>query len=155
MNGGQPSAAPSVRLELSPAPRFAAAVLAVHAAAAACILAVVAGWQGVALALLLPALGAAAAWDRALLRGAQSPKAIEIPGSGKARVVFADGETAAVEALRGIGVNRHWVALRCGSPARRGVLVTAGMLRPGPFRLLRLWALWGKLPGVASRQLAA
>jgi len=155
LNGGQPSAAPSVRLELSPAPRFAAAVLAVHAAAAACILAVVAGWQGVALALLLPALGAAAAWDRALLRGAQSPKAIEIPGSGEARVVFADGETAAVEALRGIGVNRHWVALRCGSPARRGVLVTAGMLRPGPFRLLRLWALWGKLPGVASRQLAA
>lgn len=155
MNGGDSSAVPSVRLELSPSPRFAAAVLAVHAAAAACILAVLAGWQGVALAILLPALGAAAAWDRALLRGAHSPKAIEIPGSGEARVVFADGRSAAAGPLRGIGVNRHWVALSCGAPARRGVLVTAGMLQPGPFRLLRLWALWGKLPGVASRQLAA
>ena len=155
MNGGESSAAPSVRLELSPSRRFAAAVLAVHVAAAACIVAVLAGWQGIALAILLPALGAAAAWDRALLRGAHSPKTIEIPGSGEARLVFADGRAAAIGALHGIGVNRHWVALRCASPARRGVLVTAGMLQPGQFRLLRLWALWGKLPGVASRQLAA
>lgn len=155
MNGGQTSAAPSVRLELSPSRGFAAAVLAVHLVAAACLLAVLAGWQGIALAILLPALGAAAAWDRALLRGAHSPKAIEIPGSGEALLVFADGQAAALEPLRGIGVNRHWVALKCASRARRGFLVTAGMLRPGPFRLLRLWALWGKLPGVASRQLAA
>jgi hypothetical protein len=28
------------------------------------------------------------------------------------------------------------------------------MLLPEPFRLLRLWALWGRLPGVAPRQLA-
>lgn len=112
------------------------------------------GWQGIALAILLPALGAFAAWDRALLRGAHSPKAIEVQASGEALLVFANGDTAAAGPGRGIGVNRYWVALKCGSPARRGVLVTAGMLGPEPFRLLRLWALWGKLPGVASPQLA-
>ena len=127
-------------------------MVAVHVVAAACLVAVLTGWQGFALAILLPALGAFSAWDRALLRGALSPKAIEIQGSGKALLVFANGETAAVSPVRGIGVNRYWVALKCGSPLRRGVLVTAGMLRPEPFRLLRLWALWGKLPGVASRQ---
>jgi len=152
LNGGDLSGAPSVRLELSPSRRFAAAVVVVHAAAAACVLAVLTGWQGFALAVLLPALGVLSAWDRALLRGTRSPKTIEIRGSGKAVLRFADGRTAAVEPVRGIGLNRYWVALKCGAPARRGVLVTAGMLRPEPFRLLRLWALWGKLPGVASRQ---
>lgn len=152
MNGGESSGAPFVRLELSPAPRFAAAILAVHLAAAACCVAVLANWQGVALALLLPALGIFAARDRAMLRGARAARAIEIQGSGKALLVLANGETSAIEPVRGIGVNRHWVALRCGLPARRGVLVTSGMLRPEPFRLLRVWALWGKMAGVASGQ---
>jgi len=140
---------------LSPSRRFAAAVLAVHLAAAASLLAVVTGWQGIALAILLPALGVVSARERALLRGAHSPKAIEIQVSGEALLVFANGDSAAAEPSRGIGVNRYWVALKCGSPPGRGVLVTAGMLGPEPFRLLRLWALWGRLPGVAPRQLAA
>jgi hypothetical protein len=52
-------------------------------------------------------------------------------------------------------VTRYWVALDTGAPMRRSVLVTAGMLQPGPFRLLRLWALWGRVPGVAPGQVPA
>ncbi len=111
-----------------------------------------------ALALLILALGGVSAWDRALLRGARSPRAIEIPASGAAVVavvavvVLASGETMAVRAVRGIGVTRHWVALGPRSLAGRGVLVTAGMLGPAAFRILRLWALWGRTPGVAPGQ---
>jgi hypothetical protein len=152
LNDGEPSGAPIVRLVLSPCIRFAVAILGVHLAAAACLLAVVPGWQGLALAVLVPALGACSARDRALLRGARAARAVEILRSGEARLVFADGATRAAEAVRGIGVNRHWVALKCGSPARRGMLVTGGMLAPGPFRLLRLWALWGRVPGMAAGQ---
>jgi len=45
------------------------------------------------------------------------------------------------------------VALAVAAPYRRALLVTPGMLPPESFRLLRLWALWGRLPGVAPRQL--
>jgi hypothetical protein len=96
------------------------------------------------LALLTFALGVIAAWDRALLRGARSPRAIEIPATGEALVVLASGETVAVRAVRGIGVTRHWVALAPLSLAGRSVLVTAGMLGPAGARILRLWALWGR-----------
>jgi hypothetical protein len=50
-------------------------------------------------------------------------------------------------------VTRHWVALRLRSRKRRSLLVAGGMLSEEPFRLLRLWALWGRMPGVARRQL--
>jgi hypothetical protein len=140
---------------LSPSRRLAAAILAMHAAAAGSVAAVVPGFAGAALAALLVALGTASAWDRALLRGRRSPRAIEIRGSGEAVVVFASGKTAAARALHGTGVTRHWVALDTATPMRRSVLVTAGMLRPGPLRLLRLWALWGRTPGVAPGQLPA
>ena len=119
--------------------------MAVHATAAACFLATMTGLPGVALALLTLALGGVAAWDRALLRGARSPRAIEIPAAGEeALVVLASGETVAVRAVRGIGVTRHWVALAPLSLAGRSVLVTAGMLGPAGARILRLWALWGR-----------
>ena len=111
-----------------------------------------------ALALLILTLGGVSAWDRALLRGLRSPRAIEIPALGTAvvaLVVLANGETVAVRAVRGIGVTRHWVALGPLSLTGRGVLVTAGMLEPATFRILRLWALWGRTPGVASGRLPA
>lgn len=129
--------------------------MALHAAAAACVLAVLPGAPGGMLAALLLALGCAAAWDRALLRGARAPRAIEITADGRARLVLADGASAPLGALRGIGVGRHWVALRVGAPTRRGLLVTSGMLAAEPLRRLRLWALWQKLPGVAPGQLPA
>src|SRR6185295_12923214 len=99
------------------------------------------------------ALGGAAAWDRALLRGARSPRAIEIPPTGEARVILASGEAVAVRAVHGIGVTRHWVALAARSPAGRSMLVTAGMLGPAAARRLRLWALWGRAPGASGQRL--
>ena len=114
---------------------------------AACFLAIMTGWPGVTLAILTLALGAAAAWDRALLRGARSPRAIEIQRVGDALVVLASGETMTMRAVPGIGVTRHWVALAPRSLAGRSVLVTAGMLGPAGARKLRLWALWGRTRG--------
>jgi hypothetical protein len=125
-------------------------VLSVHAAAAACVLATMTGVPALALALLTVALGGASAWDRALLRGARSPRAIEFRAGPGAVVVLANGEAMAVRAVRGIGVTRHWVALAPVSFPGRSVLVTAGMAGPAGARLLRLWALWGRPPGAAA-----
>jgi hypothetical protein len=110
------------------------------------------GLPAVALALLFLALGAVLAWDRALLRGARSPRALELRAADTAVVVLANGETLPVRALRGIGVTRHWVALAALRPAGRSMMVTSGMLGPEKARVLRLWALWGKTPGVAVGQ---
>ena len=146
------SAPRPLRLELSPSSAFAAVIVILHLAAAACVVLVVPGFAGAALGGLLLALGVASAWDRALLRGRRSQHAIEIPASGQACVLLRNGERLAAEAVGGKGVNRLWVALRTGSPWRRSVLVTGGMLQDGEFRLLRLWARWGRLP-VAPWQL--
>ena len=142
-----------VRLELTPSNGYAALLLLAHALAAACLLAVLKGWPGSVAALLVAALGLAAAWDRALLRGPRSPRTIEIHSSGEAVCRFANGETAAMGGHAGGSVTRFWVALRLQSPWRRSLLVAGGMLPAEPFRLLRLWALWGRLPGVVPRQL--
>jgi hypothetical protein len=148
VNSAQP-----VRLALSPSGKLAMLVFSLHAAAALCFLTVVTGWLAAAGAGLLFLLGLAALWDRALLRGSRSPKAIEIWPTGEAACQFANGDSAGVEALGGGSVTRYWVALRLRSPSRRSLLVAAGMLPPEAFRLLRLWALWGRLPGVARGQL--
>jgi len=141
-----------LRLELSPCRGFAALLLLVHSVAAACLLAVLEGWAGIAAASLALALGCAAAWDRALLRTARAPRAIEIRRTGEAICVLADGKSAVLEPLAGSAVTRYWVALRLRSAARRSLLVPAGMLSAESARLLRLWARWGKLPGVAPGQ---
>jgi len=101
------------------------------------------------------ALGCFSAWDRALLRGGRSPREIELRPSGEAFVRLGDGRTAALSPIQGAGVTRFWVALGAALPSRRGILVTAGMLGEENFRRLRLWALWGKVPGVAPGQLPA
>ena len=150
MNSAQP-----VRLALSPSAGLAALILLLHAAAALAILTVLTGWPGVLAAVLIFALGAAAAWDRALLRARHSLRAIEIRPSGEALCLLADGSTALIEARTGNGVSRYWVALRLHTRWGRSFLVAAGMLPPESFRLLRLWALWKKLPGVVPRQLSA
>ena len=142
-----------VRLALSPSPGFAAFIVLGHGIAAACFLTLSTGWFASTAAVLLVSLGAAAAWDRALLRTAGSPRVIEIRPSGEAFCLFADGKGCAIAPPAGGGVSRHWVSLRLRSPWRRSLLVVAGMLPGDAFRLLRLWALWGKQPGVARRQL--
>ena len=141
-----------LRLELSPCWELAGALLLAHTVAAACLLVVLAGWAGIALAALVLALGCAAAWDRALLRAARSPRWIEIRPSCEAYCVLANGETAALAPLGGGAVTRYWVALGMRSAVRRSLLVPAGMLSAESARLLRLWARWGKLPGVAPGQ---
>jgi len=110
------------------------------------------GFLGIALAFLILLLGGYTAWERALLRGSSAPRAMEIQGSGAGTVVLRNGDSIAVRAVRGVGVTRHWVALAPVSLKGRSVLLTAGMLGAANARLLRLWALWGKLPGVASGQ---
>jgi hypothetical protein len=150
------------RLELLPCKRFAALLVLAHAAAAAALLAVLPGWAGAAAALLVLALGAAAAWDRALLRAARSPRAIEIGASNEALCLLAGGDALALEPPGGGGVTRYWVTLRMRSASgrafvawRRALLVPACMMSAESARLLRLWARWRKLPGVAPGQLQA
>ena len=143
------------RLELSPSGAYAGTILAVHAAAAACFLATMTGFPGIVLAVLILALGGVSASDRALLRGARSPRAIELLAGGGAVAVLASGETVAVRAVRGIGVTRHWVALAPSSLWGRSVLVTAGMIGPAGARRLRLWALWGRTREEAAGELPA
>ena len=147
---GQPE-----RLGLSPSPAFGAVILAVHAVAGACFLTFLTDWLGACLAAAIFALGCAAAWDRALLRSRRSPQWIELSAAGEGLCRFADGSTAALVPLGGSAVTRYWVALGLRSAGRRSLFVTAGMLAPESLRRLRLWALWGKLPAVAPRQLAA
>jgi hypothetical protein len=112
------------------------------------------GIAGAALALAFLALGAAAAWSRALLRAASSVRAIELGG---ATPVFrlADGAELAAPVAARRYVTRYVVALPLGRPLRRTLLVSADMLGVEEFRRLRLWALWNRLPGVAPKQLAA
>jgi hypothetical protein len=85
------------------------------------------------------ALGLAAAWSRALLRGPGAVRLLEL------------AEAPPLAAARRRYVSRWLVTLPLGS---RTLLVTADMLAPREFRRLRLWALWGRLPGVAGEQLA-
>lgn len=139
------------RLELSPSTSFAGAVLAVHATAAACLLATMPGVAAPALAILIVGLGAVSAWERALLRGSRAPRVIEVAGSGSAAVILANGKAIEVRPVRGIGVTRYWVALAPATVAGGAVFVTAGMLSPAQMRILRLWALWGRTPAAAWR----
>jgi hypothetical protein len=134
-------------------------MIGAHAAAGMALLFLMPDFLGAALALAVAALGLAAAWSRALLRGRDAVRALEL--SGDAVVVeLGDGRVVAARAARRRYVSRLLVTLRLRAPAFRGVgdralLVTADMLDPGEFRRLRVWALWGRLPAVAGEQLAA
>ena len=122
-----------------------------HGAAAACVLAVM-GVSGAILALALLSLGAAAAWSRALLRSSGSVRALEV---GPALTIqLACGERIAAEVAARRYVSRLAVTLPLRRP-RRTILVTADMMAAPDFRRLRIWALWGRLPGVAAAQLPA
>jgi hypothetical protein len=140
-------------LQLSPSPRLAAAIVSLHAAAGLCVVAVLPGAAGGLLAAALLALGAAAAWSRALLASASSVRVIELDGPGIA-VKLASGERVVAELAERRYVTRFVVALPVRHP-RGTVLVTRDMLAPDSFRALRLWALWGKVPGRAAEQLPA
>jgi hypothetical protein len=140
-------------LDLSPSYALAGLLLGSHLCAAAAAALALPGWRGGVLAALLAALGLAATWSRALLRSRRSMRSIRLE-AGKAAIELASGESFPAEA--GGHVSRLMVTLAMRHPARR-FLVTADMLDGDSFRALRVWALWGKLPGagVAGKQLAA
>jgi hypothetical protein len=138
----------SLRLQLFASPAFATALVALHACAALWILLALPCVSGAALSICLFALGLAAAWGRALLKSVSSVCTIELEASG------ASFEPAAQLAERRY-VNRFMVALPVQGPVRRTVLVTNDMLGEDSFRVLRIWAPWGKLPQVAAKQLPA
>ena len=137
-----------LRLELAPSPNLAIVIVALHAAAAACVWLALPGAAGVAVAALVLALGAVAAWDRALLRSASSVRVLELDEA----TPLMDGSTKVSERRY---VTRFLVVLPPLAPMRRTIVVTADMLDADSFRRLRIWALWGKLPVVAAKQLAA
>ena len=141
------------RLELSPSWSLAGAIVAMHAIAAGCVVAVMPRGPGLLLAACLFLLGLAAAWARALLASAASVRALELCGS-EMFLVLKDGRRVAAQVGERRHVSRFMVTLPVGRPLRRTVLVTRGMLSAAEFRRLRLWALWGKLP-VAAAQLSA
>jgi hypothetical protein len=138
-------------LRLSPSPALAGLIVAAHLCAAAAVVLALPGWAGGLLATALAALGLVAAWSRALLRSSRSARGIRLRAN-EATIDLANGESFPVEA--GGHVSRFMVTLAMRHPARR-LLVSADMLDRDSFRALRLWALWGKLPGVAGKQLAA
>ena len=133
------------RFALSPSWSLAAAIVSLHAAAAAAVVFTWGNPGGYALGAALVALGLAAAWARALLGSSRSVVAIDASG----RVELRNGASRVIAAGRR-HVGRFVVTLPLDG---RTVLVTRDMLRAEEFRRLRLWALWGKLPRVAPEQL--
>ena len=146
---------PLLRLELRASPELAGTLLLLHAFAAACVALVLPGAWGGALAALVAALGAATAWDRALLRSARSVRFLELHPAGVAVLGLADGSRLEGTVAARRNVSPWWVTLPLGGRAGRTLLVARDMLAEGDFRRLRIWALWGWVPGVAAPQLAA
>jgi hypothetical protein len=142
--------ASTLRLVLRPSPALAALVAGGHLGAGGCLALVVPGWPGLALAVLVTGLGIATAWDRALLRGRQSARAVQLQGDGRGHVECADGARIPVSGGNG-RAGRTWVILDLPRRSRRHLLVTGDMLDGATFRYLRLWARWGRLPAVAAR----
>ncbi|MDH3321176.1 MAG: hypothetical protein OEO84_16015 [Betaproteobacteria bacterium] len=144
-----------LRLELRASRTLAGALALLHAAAAVCLLIVVPGYAGIALALLVLALGGAAAWDRALLRARGSVCALELAADGAATLELADGRRLPERVSRLRHVGPWWVVLPLSGGTRRSLLVLRDMLPPAEFRTLRLWALWGRVPASARLRHAA
>ena len=146
---------PLLRLELRASRLLAGALLLVHALAAACIALVLPGVWGAALAALVAALGVATAWDRALLRSARSVRFVELYADGLAVLGLADGSRLEGPVAARRNVSPWWVTLPLERSTRRTLLVARDMLSAGDFRRLRIWTLWGRVPGVAAPQPAA
>jgi len=137
----------SLRLELAPSAGLAVALLALHAAAALCVLAVAPGAAGLLAAAFVLGLGIRAAWSRALLRARSSVRVVQLAGDAL-ELGLADGRTFGVEPAARRYVGRFLVLLPVRGPMRRTILLTPDMLDAESFRRLRIWALWGRLPAV-------
>lgn len=149
----------ALRLELSPSPGLAAAIVSLHLAAAAAVLAVLPSLAGALLAAALAALGGIAAWNRALLRSTRSMRALELDGPAL-RVEDRGGRSFVAQLAERRYVSPRAVVLVLRRPMKQAIFVSSAMLDPQAFRALRIWALWGRLsakgaPTVAGKQLAA
>jgi hypothetical protein len=143
-----------LRVELAPSASLTIGLLASHAAAALAALAVMPGAAGAAVGTVLVALGCAAAWGRALHRMPSSVRAVELAGAG-VQIELASGERLSAEPAARRYVARYLVLIPLRRPVRRTMLLTRDMTDADSFRRLRIWALWGRVPGVAGKQLAA
>ena len=128
---------------------LAAGIVLLHLGASLSVLACLPGLGGWLLAAAFAALGAAAAWSRALLRAPSSVRAIEIDGASLV-LELRNGRVLPAQADTRRYVTRWLVAVPRAGVCGPTILVTSGMLDGRSFRLLRLWALWGRLPGAAS-----
>ena len=144
------SEAAPLRLELRASRLMAAAIVCVHLVAAACLAAVLAGALAALAAGLALLLGAATAWDRALLRGRGSVRALELRADAGAVFTLGDGRRLEGRVAPRRYVNRWWVMLPLRGATRRSVVVARDMLPADEYRRLRLWALWGR--AAAARQ---
>jgi len=143
-----------LRLELAPSAGLAATILAAHAAAALCLALALPAAAGIGAAGLVVLSGAASARKRALLRGRAAVRALEV-GGDTLEIRLASGERFPAELAERRYVGRHLVVLCLRRPVRRTILLTRDMAGAQLFRRLRIWALWGKLPVVAAKQLPA
>ena len=143
-----------LRVELAPSASLTTLIVAAHVTAALGVLLVLPGVPGAAVAMLLVLLGMASAWSRALLRARSSVRALEVVGP-KLEVELASGERFAAELAERRYVGRFMIILPLRRPVRRSLLLTRDMADADSFRRLRIWALWGRLPAVAGKQLAA
>ena len=134
---------------------MAAVILSVHLAAATCLAAVLPAAAGAGAAALVILLGAVTAWDRALLRGRGSTRALELREDNSVVVVLGNGRRLPGTVHPRRNVSRWWVTLPVRGASRRIVVVARDMLPPGDFRLLRMWALWGRVARQSDRSQAA
>jgi len=139
----------ATQFQLTSSRWIATLIVFAYGATAAALLALFNEAIGWTLAALTAALGIATAWDRALLRARRSVRGFEIQGPGRIVLELSDDGRLAVPVGSRRWVSAHLVALPIAAPRRRTLLIAGDMLDPDAFRRLRLWALWGQLPGVA------
>ena len=125
---------------------------ALHAAAAASLLAVLPALPGAAAAILLAVLAAVMVRDRTLLRGPDSVAALEVRRDGSLVIRQRDGTLLPGLPSARRYVSRWLVVLVLGLPSggTRTILVARDMLGAESFRRLRLWTLWNALPVPAA-----
>ena len=133
---------------------MAGLIIGAHLAAGAAVLLVLPNVAGAGLAAAIGALGFIAMRRTALLRAADSVRAIALDGE-RTVLELADGRSVPAELSERRYVSPFAVSLPVVRPVRRTILVAADMLDAHSFRLLRIWAVWGRVPGVAGKQLHA
>jgi hypothetical protein len=143
-----------LRLELGASNALARALVVIHGAGAACLGWWIPGYAGPAMALLVLGLGAVSIFDRALLRNRASPSTLELSADGAVTLGLKDGRRQVCRAGARRYVGNRWVILDLSGSRRRLLLVARDMLSPADFRRLKLWALWGRVPGAAHPALA-